>query len=365
MSRWAQRRDAASTPAERATFERRRQADATKLHNRLTDRAAGVVAVPGRGKLPRPGHEVTVPAEYLSAGCVAHSYARTIHTAQGATADVVLVDGDDLAGREAAYVAMSRHRVDVRTYLTTPSNPVAVEVETVGRSTLVDRLVERVSQSASERTATEMLARRRAQRTLATRPLAELAAEMSELGFELAVAARRAPAGRPVEDPVAAARAEVAAAEARAAQSPGERTAHQVWLAKSRLAQAEQRAARRPAPNPDRAVGVDVASKVQRLQDLRAAVKLRSRLSVEALANEGGGAVLGPRPKQGPERAAWDQTAAAAITYTGRWGVQPTAELARDASAEQRREQARVAELLAAQRTAAQQQEEREQGVVA
>lgn len=362
MSGWAQRRDAASTPAERATFERRRQAVATKLHNRLEDRSNGVVAVPGRGKLPRPGHTVEVPAEYLQAGNVALAYARTIHTAQGATADVVLVDGDDVQGREAAYVAMSRHRVDVRTYLTASAAPGAVEAETVGRSTLVDRLVERVSQPESERTATEMLARRRAQKELAAKPLGELSAELAALEAELAVVARRAPAGRPVEDPVAAAKAELAAAEERAAQSGDERAAHQVWLARSRLAQAEQRAARRPVPNPDRAVGVDVAAKVERLQDLRAALELQSRLSVEALAAEGGGG-LGPRPARGPERAAWEQAAAAAITYTARWGVQPTAELGRDAPVEQRRESERLAELLG--RQAAQQQVERERGVSA
>jgi len=361
MGVWAQRRRSAGTPAERATADRRRQATATKLHNRLTDRSNGVVAVPGRGKLPRPGHTVEVPPAYLQAGNLALSYARTIHTAQGATADVVLVDGDDLAGREAAYVAMSRHRVDVRTYLTSAA-PGAVEAETVGRSTLVDRLVERVSHSESERTATEMLARRRAQKELAAKPLGELSSEVAQLEAELVVAARRGAMARTSEDPVAAARAELATAEARAAQSPGERAAHQVWLARSRLAQAEQRAARRTTPSPDRAVNTDMTARVARLQDLRAALELQSRLAVEALAAEGGGG-LGPRPARGPERAAWEQQAAATLTYVARWGVQPTAELGRDVSAEQRRESERLAEML--NRRTTQQRTERERGVSA
>jgi len=362
MADWAQRRDAAGTPAERVTFERRRQGVATKLHNRLTDRAAGVVAVPGRGKLPRPGHTVEVPAEYLQAGNLALSYARTIHTAQGATADVVLVDGDDVQGREAAYVAMSRHRVDVRTYLTSTA-PGAVEAETVGRSTLVDRLVERVSKSESKRTATEMLARRRAQKELAaTASLGELSSAVAQLEAELAVAARRAPAGRTSEDPVAVARADVVTAEARAAQTNDGRAAHQVWLARQRLAQAEQRAARRPTPSPERAANTDMTARVERLQDLRAAVKLQSRLAVEALAAEGGGG-LGPRPANAAERAAWEQAAAATLTYVARWGVQPGQELARDAPAEQRREAERLAEMLG--RRAERQQVERERGVSA
>jgi len=368
MSGWAQCRGAATTSSERATAERRRQATEVKVRRRLEDREAGVVAVPGRGKAPRPGYEVTVPGEYLQAGNLALAYARTVHTAQGATADVVLVDGDDLAGREAAYVALSRHKRDVRVYLTTSAAPGGVEAESAARSTPVDRLIARASKSEAQRTATETLgrdavARRRRQRTLAARPLAELTAEMGELEAELAVAARRwTPAGRTVEDPVAAAKAEVDAAEARAAETGDQRDAHRAWLARQRLAQERTRAARRSAssavPAPDDAA---VAAKVERLVDLRRAIQTQTHLAVEALAAEGGGAVLGPRPKRGSERVAWGQTAAAAVTYAERWGVQPTAELARDASAEQRREHAGVSELLAAQHT----REEREQGIVA
>jgi len=362
MAEWAQRRDAAETSAERATAERRRKVCEAKVERRLADRAAGLVVVPGRGKVCRPGSEIVVDGGYVAAGHLAYAYARTVHMAQGSTADVVLVDGMATTGREAAYVAMSRHRRDVRVYLTSTDEHVEPGALQERRADPLDELVRRISRSEAQRTATETLGRRRAQKELAAKPLGELASEVAQLEAELAVAARRAPAGRAVEDPVVAARAEVAAAEARAAQSPGERTAHQVWLAKSRLAQAEQRAARRPAPSSERAAGVDVAAKVARLQDLRAAVKLQSRLAVEALAAEGGGG-LGPRPAQGPERAAWEQQAAAAITYTARWGVQPGQELGRDAPAEQRREAERLAEMLG--RRAERQQVERERGVSA
>jgi conjugative relaxase-like TrwC/TraI family protein len=56
-------------------------------------------------------------ATYLDAGHLRHAYATTIHKAQGATVDQVLVLGDDALYQEAAYVALSRGRANNRLYL--------------------------------------------------------------------------------------------------------------------------------------------------------------------------------------------------------------------------------------------------------
>ncbi len=58
-----------------------------------------------------------LPATYLDAGHVRHAYTTTIHKAQGATVDQVLVLGDDALYQEAAYVALSRGRANNRVYL--------------------------------------------------------------------------------------------------------------------------------------------------------------------------------------------------------------------------------------------------------
>jgi ATP-dependent exoDNAse (exonuclease V) alpha subunit len=58
-----------------------------------------------------------LPATYVDAGHLRHAYATTIHKAQGATVDQVLVLGDDALYQEAAYVALSRGRANNRVYL--------------------------------------------------------------------------------------------------------------------------------------------------------------------------------------------------------------------------------------------------------
>lgn len=125
LGAWGDRRQASDDRDERATVTRRYNYTKAKLHRRMVDREAGLVTLDGR-KVARPGSEITIDAEYLAAGHVAYGYARSIHSAQGATADVVLVDGD-ARGREAAYVAPSRHRKDVRVYLTQADEPADVE----------------------------------------------------------------------------------------------------------------------------------------------------------------------------------------------------------------------------------------------
>ena len=56
------------------------------------------------------GRQTTLPAAYLDAGHLAHSYAMTIHKLQGATVDAAFLLGDVGLFREAGYVGMSRGR---------------------------------------------------------------------------------------------------------------------------------------------------------------------------------------------------------------------------------------------------------------
>ncbi|MGH9128828.1 MAG: ATP-binding domain-containing protein [Acidimicrobiales bacterium] len=63
------------------------------------------------------GTNVEVPAHYLGDGHLAHSYAMTIHKAQGATFDRTFVLGSDALYREAGYVAMSRARLSSHIYV--------------------------------------------------------------------------------------------------------------------------------------------------------------------------------------------------------------------------------------------------------
>jgi conjugative relaxase-like TrwC/TraI family protein len=64
----------------------------------------------------RDGGPVTVPHSYVRTGNLDHSYALTVHKAQGGTYDTSFVLADDHLYREAAYVALSRGRADSRIY---------------------------------------------------------------------------------------------------------------------------------------------------------------------------------------------------------------------------------------------------------
>ncbi len=266
--------EAATTPDERATAKRRAHDAKARAHRRLEDWKAGIVNVGGR-RVVRPGGEVTVDAEYLAAGHVAYSYARSIHSAQGATADITLVDGSDLRGREAAYVAMSRHRQDVRIYLTEQGAPLDTErhVEAPGRKhdEPVADLIERISGSEQQRTATEQttraaIDRRQAIRELAERPAEELAAERKRFEAELA----QEPAVKPPS--LAQAEQDYEAAEA-AAQSGSSEARRQAWLIGQRLQAERERAARMAVRQVDRAPDARSA----RLADLRAAEREQQR----------------------------------------------------------------------------------------
>lgn len=60
---------------------------------------------------------ITLPAEYLDAGYIAHGYATTIHKAQGATVDRALLLGTDELFRERGYVGLSRGSVSNHLYM--------------------------------------------------------------------------------------------------------------------------------------------------------------------------------------------------------------------------------------------------------
>lgn len=63
------------------------------------------------------GTDRIVPTSYLDAGHLDHSYAMTIHQAQGLTADEALVLATDDLYQEAGYTALSRARLETRIYV--------------------------------------------------------------------------------------------------------------------------------------------------------------------------------------------------------------------------------------------------------
>lgn len=258
------RLDATSDPAEARNVRRR-------LDSRLADRRAGVVTIDAK-RVTRPGVEVVVDAEYLAAGHVSYAYARTVHKSQGATCDVALVDGEDLRGREAAYVALSRHRAEVRVYLTQAGPAKDLErhqAETV-RLDPLSELITRASGGEAQRPAVAQQTRASVEaqqtvRDLADLPPEDLAAEREALEARLA--------GMPAETAKvdrAVAEAEAALAEAQARDDGSPRAKQAVWRAKARLDQARQQAARRRAQGVDRGQQVMAAERA-RLAAIRAA----------------------------------------------------------------------------------------------
>ncbi len=77
------------------------------------------VDVEGRALTIRTDHATThlLPAEYLDAGHVRHTYTTTIHKAQGITVDQTFVLGNHTLYQQAGYVALSRGRANNRIYL--------------------------------------------------------------------------------------------------------------------------------------------------------------------------------------------------------------------------------------------------------
>ena len=60
---------------------------------------------------------VILPADYLEAGHLTHSYAATVHKSQGATVDRAFLLGSDTLYREAGYVGLSRARQATQLYV--------------------------------------------------------------------------------------------------------------------------------------------------------------------------------------------------------------------------------------------------------
>jgi conjugative relaxase-like TrwC/TraI family protein len=79
------------------------------------------------------GRTVILPGDYLAAGHLTHSYATTIHKAQGATVDRAFLLGSDQLFREAGYVGMSRARHESHVYVVGAAGPEVrgVDTETV------------------------------------------------------------------------------------------------------------------------------------------------------------------------------------------------------------------------------------------
>jgi len=67
--------------------------------------------------IERAGQRIELPAAYLADGHLDHSYALTVHKAQGATYDVALTYGDEHLYAEAGYTALTRGRAENHAYV--------------------------------------------------------------------------------------------------------------------------------------------------------------------------------------------------------------------------------------------------------
>jgi hypothetical protein len=252
--------EAAVTPAERAEARRRLGVVRARVHGRLANWRAGVVVVDGH-LIARPGTADNGRPANLATAHLGYAYARTTHKAQGATCDVLLLNGSDARGREAAYVALSRHRKGLRLYLLEAQAPGDLERHQAPRersAAPLDDFTGRVARSEAQRTATETMTRqaverRRGVEDLAARPADELAGERAALEATLEP--------RPVEQ----AAPEVPTPDRRAA-----------WLADVRGAAERERAARQAVRVAAREAEARRAER-ERLADLRATERAQER----------------------------------------------------------------------------------------
>ena len=164
---------------------------------------------------------VTLPRTYLDAGNVTHSYASTVHKAQGQTTEHALLLGNDDLFLELGYVGLSRGRATNHLYMV--DTPDTAEDERGARHA-VDDPYQQVLRSLGHSRAKHLAIDVRAERP---RTLTQLFAERDQLVGALA-------AGGP--DP---------AADLQALQHRREELLQSLGHQKARLAQAEARIGRR------------------------------------------------------------------------------------------------------------------------
>jgi hypothetical protein len=294
------------------------------------------------------GSSIVVPATYVDAGHLGHSYATTIHKSQGATVGRAFVLGSDGLYREAGYVALSRARVRTDLYLVAGKNQDhAIEVD----PDPVTRLIGDLHRSRAQQLATPEPS---ALTPLVTDPLSDLEAERDQLRKQL---------GRPpqlpnddVERDLAVARTVRRTAEAQLADIRD--LPRRQRSAARRLAEADLAAATAREHRAEIAWQVEQqtqqtwdhwlvnnADLLERYQVVQQAIGQRHQ-AVEAavLADPGQHLVdeLGPPPVTGPGRQRWARTAVAIDTYRKRWGItDPTHALGPEPEGPEQRRQRR------------------------
>ncbi len=175
------------------------------------------------------GTEIEVDTSYLADGHLAYAYALTAHKAQGMTVDRAFVLGSDELYREWGYTALSRHREEARFYVTAPADQPALPGLEPPGDPMADELDRTLGRSRAKEMALDTHAREK--------PLspAEIARRVQEAEqFQRSVRSLRADrAEEPASRPDGAV-AEVAAAEARLAETEKRRDALPFWRRRDR-----------------------------------------------------------------------------------------------------------------------------------
>lgn len=291
---------------------------------------------------------IEVDAERMERRRVVHAYATTVHKAQGATVDRLLVYGDDRLYREAGYVAMSRGRDHNQLYVVTAAedhhdrHPDAVE--TVDP---IEHLGNALNRSAAKTLATDQADTDRHHWGTS---LEDLWQDYDRLDRWLNTNGPRATDPREADRitgthaGLAAEAADLAgrreAAEERLAATPrwrrdDRRTAADARRYIQRLEQAEsQVAARVDAAEYDlQTIATEKQSRlewdeqcqpeIEARHDLASAIARRRRSAGRAAELDPPPKVIeeiGPPPKDLEARPAWRTAAGALISYRARWG---------------------------------------------
>lgn len=313
------------------------------------DQEAGTVTVTLAGEEEAP--EVVVPAEYMSAGHLAHGYASTIHRAQGATVDQAFVLGSDDMVRESGYVALSRHRVAAHLYVVAGGDEDLAEQEGPQEEQVeadpLEALTRSLGRSGAEAMAGEQwgrsgVARSQAVRALANHDMGTLSTEREALEARLAPEAESLSQGDSIspDELVEAHRvATQAQADVRAAEAARNQVDRQD-RAGIESADAAARTAKYQAQEAVRAYreardrGAAEASRrregrdwlgnhtedLSRLAELRAAEHRRQRLMGRAASALGEHPILGKVPQSLKQRRQWERVAGEVEGYRERYG---------------------------------------------